>query len=334
MTITSTGDLAQSFQLRKQQTFLKSQLERFSTEATTRQTTTLSKDVRGDFRPIASIETRLSEADAYMFKIEETGRYAEAMQLSLGLIEDEALRIGPQIALLGSGVTNYGARSVGEETEAAFSAAVGAINTRFAGRSLFSGVATDVSPISDAATMLTEIRSAVAAETTAAGVQSVVDAWFGAGGAFETVHYAGAASPLAGHRLSSSETVSFSSRAVDDEFRDILSGLALGALLQDGPLSGDPDESLALATAAGERILSAAGGITALRGEVGAKEARIEFARTSLTSERNALDLARTSILEVDPFEAASQLQDVQTQLEILYSVTARTSRLSLADYL
>jgi flagellar hook-associated protein 3 FlgL len=38
--------------------------------------------------------------------------------------------------------------------------------------------------------------------------------------------------------------------------------------------------------------------------------------------------------MAVDPFEAASELQTVQTQLETLYTITARSSRLSLVAFL
>mgnify|MGYP006193710875 CR=1 FL=1 len=60
---------------------------------------------------------------------------------------------------------------------------------------------------------------------------------------------------------------------------------------------------------------------------------------TSLYQARNsaeitALELARAKIVSVDPFEAATKVKEAQTQLEMIYAVTARLSSLSLMEYL
>jgi flagellar hook-associated protein 3 FlgL len=46
------------------------------------------------------------------------------------------------------------------------------------------------------------------------------------------------------------------------------------------------------------------------------------------------LEIARADLVAIDPFEAATRMEAAQTQLETLYSVTARLSRLSLVDFL
>ncbi len=71
-----------------------------------------------------------------------------------------------------------------------------------------------------------------------------------------------------------------------------------------------------------------------LRAVVGDAEAAIERARVRNGAELAAADLARATIVESDPFRAATDLQSVQGQLETLYAVTARLSRLSLTNYL
>ena len=59
-----------------------------------------------------------------------------------------------------------------------------------------------------------------------------------------------------------------------------------------------------------------------------------EEASTRLSAERTSYEIARTGLLEADPYETASRLEDVQFQLEALYAVTARMARLSLTSYL
>jgi flagellar hook-associated protein 3 FlgL len=71
-----------------------------------------------------------------------------------------------------------------------------------------------------------------------------------------------------------------------------------------------------------------------LRAVVGDAEAAIERARIRNEAELSAAELARARILEADPFRAATDLQSVQNQLESLYTVTSRLSRLSLTSFL
>ena len=44
--------------------------------------------------------------------------------------------------------------------------------------------------------------------------------------------------------------------------------------------------------------------------------------------------MARTGMVQIDPYDAATRLQNTETQLQLIYTLTARISRLSLADYL
>ena len=80
--------------------------------------------------------------------------------------------------------------------------------------------------------------------------------------------------------------------------------------------------------------MGAAPGVTALQAGLGDAEARLDTRVIRLTGERDALNLARQTLIAVDPYEAATQLEQAQTQLQTLYAVTARTARLSLTGYL
>ena len=67
---------------------------------------------------------------------------------------------------------------------------------------------------------------------------------------------------------------------------------------------------------------------------LGRAEAQIEIASARNSAESTALQIARTGMLAADPYETATKLQETQTQLEMIYSITARMTRLSLVDYL
>jgi flagellar hook-associated protein 3 FlgL len=74
--------------------------------------------------------------------------------------------------------------------------------------------------------------------------------------------------------------------------------------------------------------------VTGIRADLGHAEERIERSSVRIASELSSLDYARSQLLAVDPFEAATELENVQFQLEALYTVTARAARLNLVNFL
>jgi flagellar hook-associated protein 3 FlgL len=116
--------------------------------------------------------------------------------------------------------------------------------------------------------------------------------------------------------------------------RDTLKGLALAAILDKGTLAGNAGERAALATRAGTVLLEASDARSALAARIGTAEERIASATTRNASETTALQIARLGIVSIDPYAAATALTEAESQLDTLYAVTARLSRLKLANYL
>ena len=70
-------------------------------------------------------------------------------------------------------------------------------------------------------------------------------------------------------------------------------------------------------------------------------QADLGFATERLTdqadrnrSEFTALEYARGTLISADPYETAVELQNVQSRLDSFYTVLARSSGLSLVNYL
>lgn len=108
----------------------------------------------------------------------------------------------------------------------------------------------------------------------------------------------------------------------------------MAALLDRGILSGNTTGRQDLAQRAGLSLLTSADERAHLQAHLGRHEAQLSAAETRNGAETSALDIARASILSVDPYEAASQLEATQTRLETIYALTARLSRLNLVDFL
>ncbi|MCX7646873.1 MAG: flagellin [Rhodobacteraceae bacterium] len=330
----SLGDLSTTFLLSRQTATLKAEVARRSTELSTGRVADVSQALRGDFRALGAVEARLGTAAAEQLAIAEAGGLAAAAQQALGEVQDEAGRMASAMLELPFAPTAAALTRAGNEARAAFEAAVAALNIRHADRSVFAGTAADAPALASAEAMLADIEAAVAGETTPAGVAAAVAAWFlDPGGGFETLGYtgAGAMAPLA---LGAGETAAFPVTAADPALREALAGLALGALLAGPTLAGDTEARVALGRAAAERALSAQSPLTELRARVGATEARIARAEARAGAERSALEIARSELVAADPYEAATRLETARTQLETLFALTARVSRLSLMDYL
>ena len=178
------------------------------------------------------------------------------------------------------------------------------------------------------------LTAATAGATDVASLMTAVDAWFDPGGGFETTVYLGSTTPLDPVDIGQDVSADLGFTAFDSELRDTLKGIALAGLVADGALAGDVEGRAELLQRAGEILTEGESGLTQLRARLGTVEELIEEADTARAAETSALTLTRAGLLEVDPYETASRLQQVQTQLETIYAMTARMQSLSLVNYL
>lgn len=328
------GDLSTSFLLSRQTSGLKSEIQRRSTEVTTGQRADTARALRGDFRALASVTRGLGLADPERLAISEAQGFATAAQAALGIVQAQTEALGATLLAVPTSPTAPMLDRAGSTARQTFGAIVGALNEKTSDRALFAGAATDGAALARAETMLADLDGAVAGETTAQGVIDAVDAWFASGGGFDLSGYAGSTTALAPFRLGNGETAGPALTAADPGLRAALKGAALGALLDGPTLAGDRAGREQIARAAATRTIAATGDVIGLRADLGATEATIEAAAVRRQSETAALELARSELTGVDPYEAATRLESARTQLETLYALTARVSRLSLADYL
>ena len=122
--------------------------------------------------------------------------------------------------------------------------------------------------------------------------------------------------------------------ANDPAFRSALAGLAAAALVDDASLGFSDAERKALANRAGEVVLTSQDALVGLGARLGVSEVRIETVQSRNQAELLSLELAQSDLVGADPYRLATELEAVQTNLEMLYSITARLSRLNLTDFI
>lgn len=335
MNFLSVGDLALSFQNIRQNTQIKTELARLSQELASGQTSDLATATSGDFSPLTSLMRDLKANGAYAAANAEAELFATAMQTSLAKVHDSTTELGSALLTAGTLENPTMIQTTTVDAKVKFESVIAAFNTRVADRYAFSGAATDTKPLADADTILTALQAAISVETTAIGVENAIDTWFDTvGGGFETIGYAGSPTGMSPFRLSDSDAVVLDKTAADPGIREVLKGIATAALIGEGALASSPAEQTALARSAGQKMINAESTLVILRAEIGSAEARIGDTSARNIAEKQSLEIARNNITAIDPYAAATQLEAVNLQLETLYSLTVRMSRLSLAEYM
>ncbi len=335
MSLTTFGDMAQFQSLRKQGSELRSDIARLTAELSSGQVMDKAKALGGDFSALADLTRGLRLNESFKTSIAKAEISADGRQTALGQVATELEGFGASLlSLAGTGQTE------GRELELLnapnrFEAAVAALNTQFAGQSLFAADAPENVPLIPAEDILAELRTVTSGETDAAGVETAVLAWFNdLGGAYEVFAWQGGDGTPPDTLLAEGQSASAGVSALEPAIRETLAGLAMAVLATDEPTPLPPEERGELISRAGRQVLSSESDLIGLRARLGAEQARIEEARVSAETTRSALEMEYGRLVEADPYRTATELEATNLQLESLYILTARMSRLSLTEFL
>lgn len=332
MTRISVGDASLTNILARQGADLRNQVNRASQEVASGKHTDIGAALRGDFSPLLAIDASLSRLSAYASNTTDAAFQTAAQQSAIAGLSQ--LASGISTTLLGAKDYSTPAQiaTLGADAKGRLASAIGLLNAQVSGRAVFSGVATDTPPLGSVEDMLTALQTAATGATTAGQVTAAVTTWFADPLGFGAFYQGG--DPLSPAPIAAGESADLSTTAMDQALRDTLAGFAMAALIDRGVLAGDSTERGRLAQQAGRTLTTTEDARTTLSARIGTVEAQIEAARTRNSAEETSLGILRSDIGSVDPYEAGTRLQTIQSQLEALYLVTARVSRLSLAEYL
>jgi len=335
MTLQTIGDMTRSFALVRQSTNLKQQLGRLTQELSSGQASNLTDHLSGNLLRLSQIEHDSVTLRSHQIAAREAALDAAAMQVALGQVQTLSTGLAGTAITIGSAPGGAQMDNLAVEARGTLGSIIGALNTQAAGRALFSGTQTDRAPLASVETLLGDLRVAIHGAHGPAAVRTAVDDFFDTpGGGFETTIYLGGTENLSAYDLGAGESVALTIRGDDPVLRNQLKHVALVALSDDlGALLSDED-GRDLARGAGESLLAGQQGLAALRSNLGFAEARIDHATSRVSAEITAVQITRNDLVSVDPFETAANLEKVQIQIETLYTLTARSARLSLVNFL
>lgn len=281
----------------------------------------------------------------------------DLMATSLGNVREAAQEV------LTMAITNTDASSsrpqfLKDMAKDAFDTIVSFMNTSYNGKSLFAGVDSDRAPMNrwgeaDGTTGLSPqdvmdsiIGGSIASSADAATKQAEIDAVFNgtpsvAAHAYEDTFFNGTAltdglgnpNPRMTAQIDENLNISYGVQANDQGFRDLMRGLAMLA-------SGDPaditdnDAYEAWVGAAAGALGAGVNAVLNAETRTGTMQKLVEDSNDRLNGKKELLSLHISNLESVDPYEAATRLTSVQTQLQASYAVTARLSQLSYINFM
>ena len=285
----------------------------------------------GDVGSAHLLKKAVEDAQAYQQHLVLAQIRAERTQNALGALGGEAVRIGTE-SISASGRNDLGAlKALGADARAAIANIFSELNVTEGGRALFSGDASDRLPFGDPAQLISDIEAIVAGATDAADANTQLDTYFNdPAGGFLTNIYQGGTGKAAPVEIAPGVRIDVSATAADQPVKDILRNLAIIAV-QDSATFAD---ATSFVESGAENAIVADASIINLRSTIGVGEASIAAAIERHETEESVLTSLFNEKTVRDQFEAASELQLLESQLEASYLLTARLSRLRLSDYI
>ncbi|MEL6768705.1 MAG: hypothetical protein AAFP17_16100 [Pseudomonadota bacterium] len=312
---------------------LRAELERLQTETVTGRAADAPVALDGRTAEAQRLEGALSALEGYGEAAALVAARAETQQAALGGIRDVVEELVSALQSAASAGSGTGLAVAAPAAENALDVLVTALNTRFAGRALFSGDAGDrsalVQPETIAAAAATAAGAAPDAEAADAAVRALFDT---PGGDFDTVFYTGGTGNGPATAIAEGETVRLTLRADDPVFRNLLRETT--AALSAATGSGTFEERRALVEESALGLRTALEGLARNAGALGVTEQRIETARAANATEQTQLNRALGALTGRDQFEAASTLTATEDALEALFVTTARISALTLTNFI
>lgn len=334
MIYNSYGDLTTHSFLRNRNAELKLDLATLSQEVSTGKKSNLTAELGGDFSYLADIENNLNRIESQTVATNETKLFALSMQSNLSRIQEGTQLMRDDIISVSTTLNATDAEQFAKEAGRQLDAAISSLNGWAGGRSLFSGTATGTSPLNDADTMMNELVLETAGLTDAADIIQAVKDWFADPAGFNAVMYNGSTTNLSPVEIGDGETVSLSLRADDPDLTHSLQSFAILALMDEPGLALTDEAKIDITRAGITEMADSSSHLVGAQADIGFMESQLERVSTRNQASKTSLSLAFNDIVLADQYEVSSKLKSTETQLEILYTVTARSAQLSLVKHM
>lgn len=331
MTNINVPDIVSISQMSRVVADIKARADVTRTEVVTGRYADITAATNGDVGSAHLLQKAISDVQDYQSNLSLGNNRATRTQTVLSQLSGESNRIATEaLAAYGRSDDTQLQTNALDATTTIFTI-FASLNTTDGGRSLFGGDVTDRAPLAAPEEFLADIKAIMASATDAADAEAQLDTYFNdPAGGFNQSIYRGGENKSSSIEIAPGIRLDVSAKADAQPIKDLLRGLAEIATFQDANFAGAED----LASTGANRALSADTSLTELRAAIGVGESRIANAIERYADEEAVLTTLFNEKTARDPFEATSELQQLEAQLEASYLLTSRLSRLTIADYL
>ncbi|MCF6433449.1 flagellin [Leisingera sp. MMG026] len=334
MILNSYGDMAQHLFLRSRNAELQQNITTLSEEFATGKSSNLTERLGGDYTYLADLENSLNRLDSYMVANSEVQLFATTTQGSLDKVQSQVQAMRNDILTLSPAIDVENAEQFGSQAKQRISSAINLLNSSVGGRTIFAGTATDTKPLNDTGTLFSSILTEVSGLTTSNDIIQAVKDWFDDPAGFDTVMYSGSTTSLQPVTVGEGEQVTLGIRADDDNLKHALQSYVITALANEPSLGLTDDVKIDLVRQASSELTDSVDNLIQLQADVGFIEGQLEAVNTRNEASKTSLSIVKNNLVSADPYETYTRLEEAQTQLEGLYTITSRSSQLSLLNYL
>jgi flagellar hook-associated protein 3 FlgL len=343
--------LAAHLQLNSSVRLLQSQMMDAQKELSTGRKADLVAALRDRAAEDVDLRNTLNDVIEFKGTVDVVASRMDTMQAALGGVRDIADKMRSTALTSRDAVSR---RYLQEAASTALERLNSFLNAQVAGRTLFSGIQTDVAPIQATATVnpatgiaprqavdqvianlgpLTDAASALAVANGPDGISSIFDdSNSNANLRYSATFYNGATTGSVTARLDNGYQIDYGLRADDPAFRELQQGLYM---LANVPYGSIPDDAYtAWQDEAVKHISNGFQGAIDVSAELGYKQSVVSAVMTQHEATITQINNQVASLEAADPYETSLRLTQLQTQLEATFSITARLHELSLTKFL
>lgn len=254
---------------------------------------------------------------------------------------------------LNSLISSTGASSAGSlqsTAEVDLQSLISGLNTSVSGQYIFGGINSGTQPITDYYASGSPNQAAVnsafsstfgfsqsspsVSSISGSQMQSFLDTQFSSlfQGSNWTSDWSSASDTAISSQISDTQTADTSVSANQSAFQNLAQAYAMVASLGTQNLSADALN--AVTTTATALVQKAITGLTSMQVSVGLVQSNVSNATDQMSVQMSILTTQISNLEDVNPYEASTQVTNLQTQIETAYSLTAQLQKLSLVNYL
>jgi len=330
----ATSDAARTLMLQRSGNTLKNTVAQHTVELSSGQHTDKARALNGSLAQLTDVENGLVLAKSHAANANLVSTILSAQQDMLERLGKITQDLALDFQLSAQGSDNRVMSEASARASDGFADAIGLLNTKVAGRFVFSGVAGQDRPFAEAGTILDALAASLSSAASVSDMQAQVEAWFSIGGGFDTIAYQGSETANGRIKLGNGISVHPEVPGTEQALRESLAGLALAALGEKFASALSAPQIRSLLGSSATALMGAETSRVALQARIGATQARVDEAKVAANTKAATLQITRNDLLAVDPYEIATALEAASQRLDALYLVTARLSRLSLTEYL